>query len=103
MSTGTSAMKRECNVVALRGRRVLRNRMLGTTGSLLLLGALSLHAAAAEEMSIQLPDKGFPESVTSTSDGTIYTGSFNNGGGGRGKTRRHGGEMVTHRARGARA
>jgi streptogramin lyase len=73
-------MKRECNVVALRGRRDWRNRMLRTTGSLLLFGALSLHAAAAEEMSIQLPDKSFPESVTSTSDGTIYTGSFNNGG-----------------------
>src|ERR1700748_3755571 len=80
MSTGTSAMKRECNVVALRGRRDWRNRMLGTTGSVLLLGVLSLHAAAAEEMSIQLPDKSFPESLTSTNDGTIYTGSFNNGG-----------------------
>lgn len=57
-----------------------RNRVLGTVGWLILLGALSARAALAEENSVPLPDKSFPESVTSTSDGTIYTGSFRNGG-----------------------
>lgn len=57
-----------------------RNRVLGTVGWLILLGALSARAALAEENSVPLPDKSFPESLTSTSDGTIYTGSFRNGG-----------------------
>src|SRR5262249_62126342 len=53
---------------------------LVTGGCVVLLVALSEKAAPAEENSVPLPDKSFPESVTSTADGTIYTGSFNNGG-----------------------
>ena len=37
-------------------------------------------AARSETSSMNLPDKSFPESVTSTKDGTLYVGSFNNGG-----------------------
>jgi hypothetical protein len=43
--------------------------------------ALMLASAAHSETApIGVPDKSFPESVTSTSDGTLYVGSFNNGG-----------------------
>jgi sugar lactone lactonase YvrE len=79
ISTGISTMKREHNV-ALCGTGGRRNLVPGTAGWLVLLVALSLRAAPAEESSISLPDHSFPESVTSTSDGTIYTGSFKNGG-----------------------
>lgn len=72
-------MKRERRV-ALCETGGWRNRGLGTAGALVVLGALSLQVASAEERSIALPDKSFPESVTSTADGTLYTGSFNNGG-----------------------
>jgi sugar lactone lactonase YvrE len=44
------------------------------------LCAITPKAAPADEMSVALPDKTFPESVTSTGDGTIYAGSFKNGG-----------------------
>ena len=79
MSTGVSTMKKE-HRVALCETGGWRIRVLGTAGSLILLGALSATAAPAAENSVPLPDKTFPESVTSTSDGTIYTGSFRNGG-----------------------
>ncbi|MCC8962608.1 hypothetical protein H8A95_09875 [Bradyrhizobium sp. Pear76] len=41
---------------------------------------LALGAARAETAPVGVPDKSFPESVTSTSDGTLYVGSFNHGG-----------------------
>ncbi|QPF86428.1 hypothetical protein IC762_09145 [Bradyrhizobium genosp. L] len=37
-------------------------------------------AAGAETAPVNVPDKSFPESVTSTSDGSLYVGSFNLGG-----------------------
>jgi hypothetical protein len=37
-------------------------------------------SAHAQSAPAGLPDKSFPESVTSTRDGTLYAGSFNNGG-----------------------
>lgn len=44
-------------------------------------GAIWMLASAAyAETPASLPDKSFPESVTSTKDGTLYAGSFNNGG-----------------------
>ncbi|WP_407180689.1 hypothetical protein [Bradyrhizobium sp. STM 3562] len=36
--------------------------------------------ARAEPPTLSIPDKSFPESVTSTRDGTLYVGSFNLGG-----------------------
>jgi sugar lactone lactonase YvrE len=42
--------------------------------------ALMLAGAAHSETAVSVPDKSFPESVTSTRDGTLYVGSFNNGG-----------------------
>jgi sugar lactone lactonase YvrE len=45
------------------------------------LSFVVMQAGAANAQSpVGVPDKSFPESVTSTGDGTLYVGSFNNGG-----------------------
>jgi hypothetical protein len=54
-------------------------RALGTAGLALMLGAAS-GVVHAETGPAGLPDTSFPESVTSTKDGTLYVGSFNLGG-----------------------
>ena len=48
---------------------------LGAAGMILMLAG-----AACAETAVSVPDNSFPESVTSTRDGTLYVGSFNNGG-----------------------
>jgi sugar lactone lactonase YvrE len=48
---------------------------LGAAGVICLLAG-----AAYSQAPVGVPDKSFPESVTSTKDGTLYAGSFNNGG-----------------------
>jgi streptogramin lyase len=55
-------------------------RALGTAGLALMLGVASGGVVRAETAPVGLPDKSFPESVTSTKDGTLYVGSFNLGG-----------------------
>src|SRR5450755_595355 len=55
-------------------------RALGTTGLALMLGVALGGAARAQTAPVGVPDKSFPESVTSTKDGTLYVGSFNLGG-----------------------
>jgi streptogramin lyase len=55
-------------------------RILGTAGLALMLAVASGGVARAQTAPVSVPDKSFPESVTSTSDGTLYTGSFNLGG-----------------------
>ncbi|MGA7811130.1 SMP-30/gluconolactonase/LRE family protein [Bradyrhizobium sp.] len=55
-------------------------RALGTAGLALMLGAMSVGIARAESAPVGVPDRSFPESVTSTKDGTLYVGSFNLGG-----------------------
>ena len=55
-------------------------RALGTAGLALMLGVASFGVARAESAPVGVPDKSFPESVTSTKDGTLYVGSFNLGG-----------------------
>src|SRR5262249_3180965 len=59
-----------------------RGRMpaLGLAGACLMLGVVIAGVARAETAPLGVPGKSFPESVTSTSDGTLYVGSFNNGG-----------------------
>ena len=42
--------------------------------------ALPLAAVRAQTAPVGVPDKSFPESVSSTKDGTLYVGSFNLGG-----------------------
>ena len=60
--------------------RERRARAAGATALALML-AIALGARAhAETAPVGLPDNSFPESLTSTSDGTLYAGSFNLGG-----------------------
>ncbi len=55
-------------------------RALGKTGLALMLGVALGGLAYAQSAPVSVPDKSFPESVTSTKDGTLYAGSFNLGG-----------------------
>jgi hypothetical protein len=57
-----------------------RARALGKTGLALMLGVAFGGVAYAQSAPVSIPDKSFPESVTSTKDGTLYAGSFNLGG-----------------------
>jgi len=57
-----------------------RARALVAAGLALMLGAACSGVARAQTAPAGVPDKSFPESVTSTSDGTLYAGSFNLGG-----------------------
>jgi sugar lactone lactonase YvrE len=61
---------------------LLKNRCAQALGIglALMLGAASCGIARAETAPVGVPDKSFPESVTSTKDGTLYVGSFNLGG-----------------------
>ena len=56
------------------------SRALGVAGLALMLGIASHGVVHAESAPVALPDNSFPESLTSTRDGTIYAGSFNLGG-----------------------
>ncbi|MES5485874.1 hypothetical protein QMZ05_24235, partial [Bradyrhizobium sp. INPA03-11B] len=58
--------------------KIRRAARLSATAAVLALGSASI--ARAETTPVGVPDKSFPESVTSTSDGTLYVGSFNHGG-----------------------
>jgi sugar lactone lactonase YvrE len=61
----------------------LKNRHARTTGATALAIMLAIACGArahAESAPVALPDNSFPESLTSTSDGTLYAGSFNLGG-----------------------
>ena len=55
-------------------------RALGTAALALMLAVASGGGVRAETAPVGVPDKSFPESVTSTKDGTLYVGSFNLGG-----------------------
>jgi streptogramin lyase len=55
-------------------RRLLRLGLLGT------LAVASTGAMAAPDYIVLPGDRAFPESITSTRDGTLYTGSFASGG-----------------------
>src|ERR1700727_2215250 len=58
--------------VGAKGRAV---HALGAAGIVCLIAG-----AATAQTPVGVPDKSFPESVTSTKDGTLYAGSFNEGG-----------------------
>ena len=55
-------------------------RALGTAGLVFTLGVAASGVAGAQTAPVGVPDRSFPESVTSTKDGTLYVGSFNLGG-----------------------
>jgi streptogramin lyase len=74
---GTLIMKE--NVLSARSKS--RNVSALWLGGICLAFCTGLATSAWSETGpVGLPDKSFPESVTSTSDGTLYVGSFNNGG-----------------------
>jgi hypothetical protein len=53
---------------------------LGAAACLIALCGIAGGFAHAQSAPVGVPDASFPESVTSTSDGTLYVGSFNLGG-----------------------
>lgn len=69
---------------ALRSRRqgdtLTTGRALGAAVFITATCILVAGPARAETAPVNLPEKSFPESVTSTSDGALYVGSFNHGG-----------------------
>jgi sugar lactone lactonase YvrE len=80
-----SVMKKEYDAAlrALLKEGLLKNRRanaLRVTALAILLGIVWTGTAGAETKPMGVPDKSFPESVTSTRDGTLYVGSFNLGG-----------------------
>jgi hypothetical protein len=54
-------------------------RALGTAGLAIMHGVAG-GVACAQTAPVGVPDKSFPESVTSTRNGALYVGSFNLGG-----------------------
>jgi hypothetical protein len=50
-------------------------RALRKTGLALTLGVAFGGVALAQSAAVGVPDKSFPESVTSTKDGTLYAGT----------------------------
>lgn len=69
---------------ALRSRRqgetLTTGRALGAAAAILASSLFTTGLARAQSTPVTLPEKSFPESVTSTSDGALYVGSFNHGG-----------------------
>jgi len=57
-----------------------RARQAGATALAIMLGIACVPRVDAETAPVALADNSFPESLTSTSDGTLYAGSFNLGG-----------------------
>src|ERR1700733_14706597 len=85
VDSGISIMNQERSVTrnSLAQGGLLKSRSahaLGTTGLALMLGVALGGVALAQSAPVSVPDKSFPESVTSTKDGTLYAGSFNLGG-----------------------
>jgi len=55
-------------------------RGFGAAGLGLFVAVLSCGVAACQPVPVAIPDRSFPESLTSTRDGTFYVGSLNLGG-----------------------
>jgi sugar lactone lactonase YvrE len=75
--------KHSIALCSLAQRHLLKNRYahaVRPAGFALMLGVACGGIACAQTAPIGLPDKSFPESVTSTRDGTLYAGSFSLGG-----------------------
>ena len=78
-------MKKQHSVVlcAVAQGNLLTSRcahVLGAAGLAFMLGAASFGTVRAQDAPVGVPDKSFPESLSSTKDGTLYVGSFNLGG-----------------------
>src|SRR5215475_13059773 len=75
-------MKKESRAArrARKGDSLKNRRAHALCAAAFVLGIAPAGIAYAETGPLGVPDKSFPESVTSTRDGTLYVGSFNNGG-----------------------
>lgn len=75
-------MKKHDNASRARrpGETLTTGRALGAAACITTICILTAGTARAETAPVTLPEKSFPESVTSTSDGALYVGSFNHGG-----------------------
>jgi len=78
-------MKKQHSVVlcAVAQGNLLTSRcahVLGAAGLAFMLGAAPFGTVRAQNAPVGVPDKSFPESLSSTKDGTLYVGSFNLGG-----------------------
>ena len=74
-----SAERFRAKWMPVRVKKTRQNKNLSSAAAIVLaLGTAGM--ARAETAPVGVPDKSFPESVTSTSDGTLYVGSFNHGG-----------------------
>jgi hypothetical protein len=60
--------------------RTLKLWRLVSSAAAIALTLVAAEAARAGTAPVNLPDNSHPESVTSTSDGTLYVGSYNHGG-----------------------
>ena len=61
------------------GETLTTGRTLGAAAAILACALTTGLAQAQTPTPINVPDKSFPESVTGTSDGALYVGSFNHG------------------------
>jgi hypothetical protein len=74
-------MKQQHHAASLKqGETLKAGRALGAAAWLIASFGLATGIAHAQSAPVGVPDKSYPESVTSTSDGTLYVGSFNLGG-----------------------
>jgi hypothetical protein len=75
-------MKKESRAArrARKGDSLKNRRAHALCAAAFILGVVPAGIACAETGPLGVPDKSFPESVTSTRDGTLYVGSFNLGG-----------------------
>src|SRR5258708_31835074 len=83
--SGNSTMNQEHSIALCSPAQgdLLKNlcaRVPGAVALALILAVASGGGVRAQTVPVSVPDKSFPESVTSTSDGTLYAGSFNLGG-----------------------
>jgi hypothetical protein len=70
-------MKLEMRADAAKSRALIK---VAITAIALTSNTLWVGVARSETSPMKVPNKSFPESVTSTKDGTLYVGSFNEGG-----------------------
>ncbi|WP_027523632.1 hypothetical protein [Bradyrhizobium sp. Ec3.3] len=71
-------MKQQYDAASSKQRETLKaGRTLGAAAWTIAVLGLTAGFVHAQNAPISLADRSFPESVTSTSDGALYVGSFN--------------------------
>src|SRR5260370_19030400 len=79
--SGNSTMNQEHSIALCSPAQgdLLKNlcaRVPGAAALALILAVASASVARAQTVPVSVPDKSFPATVTSTTDGTLYSGSF---------------------------